>query len=114
MNMELPAKQSLIERRRQPNREEVFKLLEEFETSDKLTAKSFCDQHQMTSSRFYYWLKRYRTQHVDSSASKGFVPLVVKTKSFPSAPVSGSLFAEVNGIRLYQVVPPEYLKVLAS
>jgi hypothetical protein len=112
--MELHAEQNVIERRRQLNREEVFKLLEEFETSDKLTAKNFCDRHQMTGSKFYYWLRRYRNRETDSSMSKGFVPLVVKTESFLSAPGPGCLFAEVNGIRLYQVVPPEYLKALAS
>jgi hypothetical protein len=112
--MELNAKQNVNTRRAQLNREEVFKLLDEFEANDNITAKDFCGRHQMTNSSFYYWLKRYRNRDVDSSVSKGFVPLMVKKKSFSPTSVSASLFAEVNGIRLYQVVPPEYLKVLAS
>jgi len=112
--MELQAKQNTITRRPQLNRQEVFKLLDEFKVADNISVRDFCDRQQMTSSTFYYWLKQYRNRNVDSSASKGFVPLVVKTKSFFSSPGSGSLFAEVNGIRIYQVVPPEYLKVLVS
>jgi hypothetical protein len=112
--MELQAKQNVIARRPQLNKLEVFKLLEEFETDGKITATDFCDRHHMTHSSFYYWLKRYRNRHVDSSASKGFVPLMAKAKSFLSTSSPGYLFAEVNGIRLYQVVPAEYLKALVS
>jgi hypothetical protein len=112
--MELQAKQNMITLRTQLKSQDVFKLLEEFETNGKITAREFCARHQMTHSKFYYWLKQYRNRHADSPVSKGFVPLVVKTKSFLSAPGTNCLFAEVNGIRLYQVVPPEYLKFLAS
>jgi hypothetical protein len=108
------AKQDTISRRPPLNKLEVFKLLEEFEINDKITARDFCAQHHMTHSSFYYWLKRYRNRHVDSSVSKGFVSLMVKTKSLSSTSSPGCLFAEVNGIRLYQVVPAEYLKSLVS
>jgi hypothetical protein len=88
------AKQNIISRRPPLNKLDAFKLLEEFETNNKITARDFCVQHHMTHNSFYYWLKRYRNRHIDSSVSKGFVPLMMKTKSFLSASSPGCLFAD--------------------
>jgi hypothetical protein len=108
------AKQNIGERKPQLNREDTFRLMEEFEKNDKLCASRFCKQHGMTNGTFYYWIKRYRRRHSETTVSKGFIPLVVKTTSSYSTAGPGCLFAEVNGIRLYQAVPAEYLKTLAS
>lgn len=108
------ANQNIRPRKSQLNQQEVFRIMEEFEKSDKLCARRFCEQHKMTKGNFYYWIKRYRKRQAGMAVTKGFIPLVVKTTSSFSSPGSWSLFAEVNGIRLYQPVPAEYLKTLAS
>jgi hypothetical protein len=108
------AKQNIRERKPQLNKEDTFRLMEEFEKNDKLSAKRFCEHHSMANNTFYYWLKRYRGRHSETAVSKGFIPLVVKTTSSYSTAGSSCLFAEVNGIRIYQAVPAEYLKTLAS
>ena len=107
-------KQDVRPRKPQLNQEHAFGLMEEFEKNDKLSAKLFCEQHSMANNTFYYWLKRYRKRHAETTVSKGFIPLVIKTTSSYSTASSSCLFAEVNGIRLYQAVPAEYLKTLAS
>jgi hypothetical protein len=113
IDMEQP-KQDVRQRKPPLSREDTFRLMEEFEKRDKLSAKLFCKQHSMANNTFYYWLKRYRGRHSETAVSKGFIPLVVKTTSSYSTAGSSSLFAEVNGIRIYQAVPAEYLKALAS
>jgi hypothetical protein len=113
IDMEQP-KQDVRQRKLPLNRVDTFRLMEEFEKNDKLSAKRFCEQHSMANNTFYYWLKRYRERHSETAVSKGFIPLVVKTTSSYSTSGSSCLFAEVNGIRLYQAVPAEYLKTLAS
>jgi hypothetical protein len=90
------AKQTTITRQPQLNRQEVFKLLEELEKNDNITAKDFCERHHIKHSSFYYWMKRYRNRDADRSMSKSFVPLMVKTRPFLSSSGPACLFAEVN------------------
>jgi hypothetical protein len=54
---------------------------------------------------FHTWKKRYRVLAVRNPQDQAFVKLQVP------ASLSG-LFAEVNGIRLYQVVSADFLKAL--
>lgn len=72
-----------------------------------LSIKSYCAQQGIPTGTFHNWKKRYE-QAEQVSATKGFDPAYV------SADKVDGLFAEVNGIRLYQPVSAGYLKELAS
>ena len=95
-------------------RKQIGKLLKEYESKKEgMTTIEFCRLHDINKSNFYNWQKRYGSERLNRSKPKGFIPIEVSPSSHPSGIVS-SLFAEVNGIRLYQVVAAGYLKALAS
>lgn len=94
-------------------RKQIAKLLKEYESREGMTTIEFCKLHNLNKSNFYNWQKRYGFDHINDSKPKGFIPIEVGPSYPPSGMVS-SLFAEVNGIRLYQVVAAEYLKALVS
>lgn len=104
------------EKRKSPvrrTRKQIIKVLKEFEGTEGITVLDFCKQQDVNKSNFYNWQKRYGSRLSGSSKSKGFVPLQMAPAVQPTASVP-LLFAEVNGIRLYQVVAAEYLKALSS
>jgi hypothetical protein len=82
---------------------EIKELLESFDSSG-MSAKQFCITNSISETVFYKWRGKYRR----GEEKNQFIPLHV-----PSLPSSG-LFAEVNGIRIYQVVSPSFLKELQS
>jgi len=84
---------------------QIRELLDVFELS-ALTAKEFCSTRGISETAFYKWRGRYRTREEEQA----FIPLHVASPSSGEA----ALFAEVNGIRIYQAVPASYLKELAS
>ena len=90
-------------------RQEITQLLREFDKSQGMTAKDFCQKHQITEGAFYSARKRQDSKKGDSG-KPGFIALQPPA----GKERSGVLFAEVKGIRLYQAVPAEYLKTLAS
>ena len=94
----------------QRNKEEILHLLAEYEESHGLTIKQFCQQHDISEGVFYSYRSRYGVKHQSKSKSGGFIAI--------TAPVpkdsTNTLFAEVNGIKIYQAVPADYLKTLAS
>jgi hypothetical protein len=90
-------------------RQEVAQLLREFDKSQGITAKDFCQKHQISEGAFYSARKRQRSKNEEPQKS-AFIPLPPPA----GKERSGVLFAEVKGIRLYQAVPAEYLKTLAS
>lgn len=94
-------------------RKQISKLLKEYESKAGMTTIEFCKMHNVNKSNFYNWQKRYGSGQTNDSKPKGFIPIEVGPSYRPSDNVS-SLFAEVNGIRLYQVVAAEYLKALVS
>lgn len=84
---------------------EIRVLLDLFDLS-AVTAKEFCSTHGIRETAFYKWRGRYRTREEEQA----FIPLHVASPSSGEA----ALFAEVNGIRIYQAVPASYLKELVS
>ena len=92
------------------SRQEVIQLLDEYDKTMGITVKAFCRLHQINESAFYSARKRHRSGSSVQKKAAGFVEIK------PAAPEGGanSLFAEVNGIRIYQAVPAAYLKSLAS
>ena len=99
--------------RSQPEvREQMFKLMEQWQQSD-LTQKAFCQQQSIRYHVFHYWYKRYREQHAESKNNgSSFVKLQI------AKPASaGSI--EINypgGIRIifHEPVSSSYLKALIS
>lgn len=92
-------------------REQILKLLAEYEKSHGLTIKQFCNQQGISEAAFYSFRSRYRSPK--SSAKNKRVGFI--TISDPLAKESGdTLFAEVKGIKIYQAVPASYLKALVS
>jgi transposase-like protein len=100
--------------RRQRNEQDIFNMMEEYERSEGLSVRDFCELHDISDGTFYNWQKRYR-QRNEAAAPKGFLQVEVVAASVPAPDnPSGALFAEVKGIRLYQPVTADYLKALAS
>ncbi len=92
---------------------QITKLLKQYESKEGMTTIEFCKLHDINKSNFYNWQKRYSSAQHNDSKPTGFIPIEVSASSHSCGNVS-SLFAEVNGIRLYQVVRPGYLKALVS
>ncbi len=99
-------KDQIIRRRRRTSAE-VKKILALFIESGN-SAKQFCSEHNLSEAVFYKW----RSRHAAKAAveQNNFVQL----KPFSVSLADSALFAEVNGIRIYQVVPAAYLKELLA
>lgn len=92
---------------RRPRRtiQQISALLAEYKSSG-LTITEFCERHQIHKSNFYKWVSRYEQK---SNSKK------VHRSAFAKVQVTSSenfLFAEVNGIRIYQAVAASYIKEL--
>jgi hypothetical protein len=92
------------------NKAQMQELLSEFDKDHGLSVKEFCALHQITEGAFYAARKRHRAKRKTKQKPSGFIALAQPTSKEPSA----TLFAEVNGIRLYQAVSADYLKALMS
>jgi hypothetical protein len=105
--MEQTEQKPVLKRR---SRQELITLLKEFEKCEGVTAKAFCQLHQIRESAFYSFRKRFHKK-VKAAKPAGFVQIKppIATSDRP-----GVLFAEVKGIKLYQPVSADYLKTLAS
>jgi len=56
--------------------EEMLTLIEQLQESGK-TQQVFCQEHEVTFSTFYYWLKRYRRSMDESN----FLPVEISSGS---------------------------------
>jgi len=54
--------------------EEMLSLIEQWQESGK-TQQLFCQEHDLTYTTFYYWLRRYRRQLEESS----FLPIGISS-----------------------------------
>ena len=86
----------------------MLEMLDEYDKTRGMTIKEFCKLRQISEGLFYSARKRYRDGGGARKQSSGFIAITSPAFKEPA----GSLFAEVNGIRLYQAVPAEYLKAL--
>ncbi len=93
--------------RRQRTAEEIIKLLEEFENSEGITIKEFCEINDISDATYYNWRRQYGSKSKDEK-SAGFIELV----NSPATSGNEPLFAEVKIIRLYQPVSAEYFKTI--
>lgn len=92
------------------SRQEFTALLKEFERSKGVTVKAFCALHTIGEGAFYSFRKRYYQKNAKPDKPVGFIH--IKPTDGNGRP--GVLFAEVRGIKLYQPVSADYLKILAS
>lgn len=101
-------------KRSRTDQSQILSLLKKFNSQDKLTLSQFCRKHKINRTNFYAWKKRYSKKE-EQSNPKGFVTIEV-TPTPATSPVrlseASTLFAEVNGIRLFHFVSPDYLKSL--
>jgi hypothetical protein len=87
--------------------EQIRELLSEFEVAG-CTVKEFCQLKGINNGNFHKWRSRLREGVWKKDKAAGFSRVVVH----PS--LGDHLFAEVNGIRFYQVVSAAYLKELIA
>ncbi len=88
--------------------DEILGLLNEFEKRG-LTVKEFCVMYNISRATFHKWQSRYGNKIRQRAKPTGFAEVHV----FPSGLNNqGSIFAEVNGIKIYQPVTAAYLKDL--
>ena len=105
--MEQTEKKPLIGKR---TREQILQIISEYEKGHGLTVKEFCRQKGISEGTFYSFRSRYRFKNQAKYKSGGFIAITTPVLKESS----NALFAEVNGIKIYQAVPADYLKTLAS
>ena len=91
-------------------KEQIRHLLSEYEKSQGLTVKEFCKQHDISEGSFYSFRSRYGFKSKAKGKTGGFI--AIATPMLKDS--TNALFAEVNGIKIYQAVSADYLKILAS
>ena len=103
--MEQPNDKLSLPRR---SKDQMLELLKAFDKNHGMTVKAFCAHHKITEAAFYTARKRHRAGLTSKQKTSGFI--AISSPAFKESP--GTLFAEVNGIKLYQAVPADYLKAL--
>jgi hypothetical protein len=89
--------------------EQINDIVARYDPKEGLSIKKYCKLHRISEQSFYS--ARSRMQANGNAATRqGFIAL---NPSLPQVP-SSTLFAEVGGIKIYQAVPPDYLKALVS
>ena len=91
-------------------REQILQIIAEYERSQGLTVKEFCRQHGISEGAFYSFRNRYGFKQQSKDKTGGFIAITTPLRK----DATSALFAEVNGIKIYQAVPADYLKSLAS
>jgi hypothetical protein len=91
-------------RNRRSNRQ-ILDLLKVF-NEQKIKVVDFCKINKIDKGTFYKWQSRYRSNSGKKPEKPGFAD--VRIINVPSA----TLFAEVNGIKIFQPVLACYLKEL--
>ncbi len=96
---------SNVKRRQFRSQSEILELLKEQQQSG-ISVRAFCAERIIPEGSFHNWKKRYIAAD-EAADRKGFAQVEL-------AAAAASVFAEVNGIKLYQPVSAAYLKELVS
>ncbi|MGZ8523166.1 MAG: IS66 family insertion sequence element accessory protein TnpA [Chitinophagaceae bacterium] len=94
--------QSITPTRR--TRQQIDELLVEFSKAG-CTVKEFCEARQISKAAFHRWQSGLNYKSSSREKEGGFAEVVIDSSV-------SSLFAEVNGIRIYRQVTAGYLKEL--
>ncbi|MGZ5218443.1 MAG: IS66 family insertion sequence element accessory protein TnpA [Chitinophagaceae bacterium] len=94
--------QSITRTRR--TRQQIDELLVEFSKAG-CTVKEFCEARQISKAAFHRWQSGLNYKSSSREKEGGFAEMVIDSSV-------SSLFAEVNGIRIYRQVTAGYLKEL--
>ena len=92
----------------------MFPLVEKYLASE-LSQKAFCDQHNLPTAVFSYWLKKYRKAHRSApsarnrSAHGAFVPVRVIPPGHPAPCTCELVFPNGVTLRFSQPVEPNLL-----
>ena len=84
-------------------------LLDEFAKAG-IGVQEFCDRHTIGKSTFHKWQNRYRNNVNQQKAHAAFADIHILAPAEHTA----TLFAEVNGIKIYRTVSAAYLKELLA
>ena len=87
---------------------QMLEMPDEYDKTKGMTIKEFCKLRQINEGSFYTARKRHRARGSAKKQSSGFIAIARPAFKEPA----GTLFAEVNGIKLYQAVAADYLKAL--
>lgn len=90
-------------------RDQISEIIARYDKKNGFTVKEFCKRNGISEGSFYSARGRQRSFAKSSRKKTGFIAIGTS----PS-PQSATLFAEVNGIKIYQAVPADYLKDLIS
>jgi hypothetical protein len=97
--------------------QEIKKILQDYFQNDYDTTE-FCYINEITEAQLQLWIEKYPDQK--PAQSNGFVDIVPAQDRKPvgnkrrQAVETGTLFARIGDIELYQHVPAAYLKSLKS
>ena len=87
------------------NSQQISALLAKFNSSG-LTVSDFCERHQINENNLRKWISRAKQKANKKEIRRSAFAAVQVTTS------ESVLFAEVDGIRIYQPVTASYLKEL--
>lgn len=92
--------QSTMEKQQRITRqEEMLSLIEQWQESGK-TQQVFCQEHEVTFSTFYYWLKRYRRSMDESN----FLPVEISSGSCIEIRYPGGVILQIPAATKLSIV----------
>lgn len=83
---------------RSTKEEYMFSLISE-QVNTGRSVKSFCEQHNIQSSNWFYWQKKYQQRQSESKSNESSFTLLQITPNL--MPHDTGLFAEYKVIKLY-------------
>lgn len=96
--------------RKQRTVEDIMQLLEEYQKSDSISVREYCEMIDISEATFYNWQKKYGSSRVMESPEAGFIPIQIAQETPPEQPLQ----AEVRVIKLYGTLSVEQFKTLLS
>ena len=97
--------------------EEIKKILQDY-FQNEYDIKEFCYVNETTEAQLQLWIEKYPDEK--PAESNGFAEIVPTEDRKPGRPKrqqsiqTGTLFARIGDIELYQYVPSDYLKSLKA
>lgn len=89
--------------------QEMFALIEKRKQMH-ISVRTFCAEHNISHSRFYYWLRKYRDRPSDIPEPSGFTLLNIEPER--SSPFCELVTRGGSRLRFFQPVGAPFLKSL--